>query len=112
MSATPAASATDASTYRAALVALYNAIGGPNWTDNTSWFSDAPIDEWYGVNTDDSGRVTELTLDVNELTGQIPPELGELENLTKLRLYGNDLNGDLPASLGNLSNLRKLYLCG
>ena len=31
---------------RAALVALYNATGGANWTDNTNWLSDEPLSEW------------------------------------------------------------------
>ena len=110
--ATPVASATDASTDRAALTALYNATGGATWTDNTNWLSDAPIGEWYGVNTDYSGRVTELNLDENGLTGQVPPELGDIENLTKLHLHKNNLTGVLPASLGDLSNLELLSLGG
>ena len=47
---------------RAALVALYNATGGPNWSRNDNWLSDAPIDEWFGVDTGSSGRVTVLDL--------------------------------------------------
>ena len=43
---------------RAALVALYNATGGANWTNNDGWLTNAPIGQWHGVTTDDSGRVT------------------------------------------------------
>ena len=33
-----------------ALVALYEAAGGPSWTDRTNWLSGEPcIDGWYGV---------------------------------------------------------------
>ena len=28
---------------RDALVALYNATGGPNWTNNSGWLTDAPF---------------------------------------------------------------------
>ena len=28
---------------RAALVAFYNATGGPNWANNTGWLTDAPL---------------------------------------------------------------------
>ena len=47
---------------RAALVALYNATDGPNWTNNHNWLSEAPIGEWYGVTTDDDGRVTDKAM--------------------------------------------------
>ena len=52
-----------------ALVALYNATGGENWKNSTNWLSDAPIDEWHGVVTDDSGRVVALSLHWNNLRG-------------------------------------------
>lgn len=52
----------DAETDRAALVALYNATGGDNWTNSDNWLSDAPIGEWYGVTTDNNGRVISLNL--------------------------------------------------
>ena len=110
--ATPAASTIDAGTDRGALVALYNATGGPNWTDNTNWLSEEPIGEWYGVVTDDGGSLAELNLAGNSLTGSIPSNLGNLENLTKLYLHKNNLAGILPASLGNLSNLEVLSLGG
>ena len=31
---------------RAVLVAFYDATGGPNWTDDTNWKTDAPLREW------------------------------------------------------------------
>ena len=71
---------------REALVALYNATGGPNWISNDNWLSDVPISEWEGVTTDGNGRVTELHLGENQLSGEIPPELGNLINLTELLL--------------------------
>ena len=46
---------------RAALVALYNATDGPNWVSNENWLTDAPLGEWYGVDTDASGRVLHFT---------------------------------------------------
>ena len=36
---------------RAALVALYEATDGPNWVSNEGWLTDAPLGEWYGVDT-------------------------------------------------------------
>ena len=104
--ATPVDSAED----RAALVELYNGTGGASWTNNTNWLSDRPIREWYGVSTDPDGRVSELFLSGNELTGEIPTELGNLSNLERLDLWENQLTGDIPTELGNLSNLERLWL--
>ena len=95
---------------REALVALYNATGGPNWKNNTNWLSDVPPGEWLGVTADDKGRVTELSLFQNELSGEIPAELGNLANLSALYLDENQLSGEIPAELGNPANLSALYL--
>ena len=95
---------------RAALVALYNATDGANWTDNTNWLSNETLSEWHGVTTDATGRVTVLSLSVNELSGRIPAELGNLANLQRLVFSSNALSGEIPAELGNLANLQTLYL--
>ena len=97
---------------RAALVALYNATDGPNWERNTYWLSDVPIGRWYGVGTDDSGRVVALDLPHNQLSGELPGELGNLTNLTFLQFIGNQLSGEIPEELGNLTNLRYMLLYG
>ena len=109
---TGAAFAGDAASDRAALVALYNATGGANWGRNRNWLSNAPIGAWHGVTTDSDGRVTHLHLDLNQLTGEIPAELGSLTNLTQLSLEGNQLTGEIPAELGSLTNLTQLSLEG
>ena len=95
---------------RAVLVALYEATDGPNWTKNDSWLTDAPLWEWAGVETDASGRVQRLDLRDNDLTGKIPPELGDLANLQYLSLSRNGLTGVIPPELGDLANLEWLSL--
>ena len=67
------------------------------------------IDRWSGSGVS-AGRVTELYLDNNQLTGAIPPELGSLINLQGLSLYGNQLTGPIPPELGSLINLQGLSL--
>ena len=63
---------------RAVLVALYEATNGDNWVNNTHWLSDKPLGEWHGVTTDENGRVTELWLRENGLSGELPASLGNL----------------------------------
>ena len=46
------------------------------------------------------------------MTGEIPPELGGLSNLTELSLDNNQLTGTIPKELGSLANLQELYLGG
>ena len=77
---------------RAALIAFYNATGGPNWKDNTNWCSDQPLDTWHGVITDSEGRVTEIGLNNNNLSGEAGNTLAPLTALTYLDLYSNNLS--------------------
>jgi len=87
-----------------ALVALYNSTGGDNWTDHTGWNVTNMPCSWYGVSCS-GGHVSQLSLSSNQLTGTIPPELGQLSNLTRLYLYSNQLCGKIPSELMNLTNL-------
>ena len=91
-----------------ALVALYKATTGAFWQDNTNWLT-GPVSTWLGV-TVTVDRVTSVSLSRNQLTGGIPPELGNLTNLTRLSLGINQLTGAIPAELGNLTNLTDLDL--
>ena len=105
---------------RAALAALYNATDGPNWVDAENWLTDAPLGEWYGVDTDGSGRVVALNLagktdpwpDVTPhgLEGPIPPEIGSLASLRRLSLAYNHLTGPIPPEIGSLGHLQWLDL--
>ena len=91
----------------AALVALYDSANGQDWNNNRFWMSEVPFRQWYGLNTDPDGRIVEMFLQVNELTGQLPVEIGSLSNLEYMDLQRNQLTGPIPAELGNLSNLQE-----
>ena len=99
-------------TEREILEIFYDATGGPNWTNNDNWLTDAPLRTWHGVRVNGQGRVGRLSLNSNNLTGSIPPELGSLANLTQLNLTRNAVTGEIPPALGNLSNLTFLALGG
>ncbi len=71
-----------------------------------NWGYDKSITAWDGVSVSDAPqRVTGLDLAYRSLAGGIPPELGNLSNLTRLILSGNELSGGIPPELGNLSQL-------
>ncbi len=94
-----------------ALMALYNATDGANWTDNTNWgVGDPCTNNWYGVGCNGSGEVVNLYLNNNNLVGNIPPEIGCFTALRQLRLNDNVLTGGIPSEIGDLSNLIQLYL--
>ncbi len=94
-------------TYCSALVDLYNATDGPNWTDHTNWLQTDDICTWFGVSCV-GGIPYYLLLGNNNLTGPLPVELGNLDSLRILQLYKNHLSGVLPASIGNLHILQQL----
>ena len=113
------AQVTVANLERPALVAFYEAADGSNWVNNENWLTDAPLGEWFGVDTDASGRVVRLDLGgrfqdgeyvTQGLRGVIAPELGALTHLTLLDLDGNDIGGSIPVEFANLANLRVLDL--
>ena len=91
------------------LMALYNATNGENWTNNTNWGSDKPCSEWNGCFFTD-GILHSISLNNNNLTGQIPSELGNLSYLEELDLGCNNLTGNIPSELGNLNKLERLHL--
>ena len=95
---------------RAALVAFYEATGGPNWDESDNWLSDRPVGEWHGVQVNDEKRVISLRLTSNNLVGAIPAAVGRLSEIEEIRLAFNRLSGTMPAELGSLPQLRVLRL--
>ena len=55
-------------------------------------------------------RVWIIQILFDDLSGSIPPELGDLDALVQLYLSFNSLTGSIPKELGNLTNLTTLSL--
>lgn len=92
---------------REALIALYKATNGDNWTNNTNWCSDKPISEWYGIikNPDKSLLIS---LNSNNLVGKLPNKMRNLQNLSSLIISDNNIEGNIPEWIGELTNLDML----
>jgi gliding motility-associated-like protein len=95
-----------------ALVALYNATGGPAWTNNTNWLQPGKkVSTWYGV-TLDVNVVLNVNLYNNNLVGTIPDAIGDLGSLVSLTLAENHLSGAIPTSIKKLTKLGFITLAG
>ena len=98
---------------REALMEIYHALGGDNWTNKTNWGSDKPLNEWYGIWTssyyDEDNKnvecVTHLSLNANNLVGELPAEaFSKLKSLEYLEIEGNAITGKLPECLNRLKD--------
>ena len=122
---------------RCALIDFYEATGGPNWKRNDNWLTDAPLNEWHGIDANSDGVVVSLYIQANNLVGRIPseiahltelewlyiggsngisesipPEIGSLPKLKYLSLSRNSLAGSIPPEIGSLTKLKGLSLSG
>ena len=93
-----------------AMIALYNSTNGKTWINNTGWMEGDPCnDMWQGLYCL-NGRVLQITLVYNNLTGFLPVELAEADMLQVIRFYSNRLTGSIPSQLLMMKNLQLLDL--
>ena len=97
-----------------ALVDLYISTNGNGWTDNGGWLVTSNFCSWYGVtcSTTPPQVVTSLWLTSNNLSGSIPPTVGNLTFLKHFSVGDNNLIGSIPTTLGSLTDLEHLNLGG
>jgi len=97
---------------RQALTDLYSATGGDNWINNSGWLNGDPSDSWFGVQVNSEGRVIRLNLPENNLVGELPSSIGNLNKLEFINIKQNGLTGEIPSEIGNWTNIHTLYLSG
>lgn len=88
------------------LINLYKDTNGDNWKKNNNWCSDAPIEQWYGVNTtqnEDGTTLVTLSLPNNNLIGSI--DLSDCIYIEWLSCEGNALSS---VNVSNCTNLKIL----
>lgn len=97
---------------RAALIELYEATDGDNWTKNTNWCSDLPLSEWYGISTyKEMNRLYEgdaiysIGLSYNNLCGTLPVSIGNIPGLEALSLISNKISGTVPKEYFKIPDL-------
>lgn len=96
------------------LISFYNSTGGPKWIRKGGWLKPA-IEQcsWEGVNCNDIGLVTSLSLPRYGLTGHLP-RIDGFRFLQKLDLSSNNQLGGTFDAIGaqNLTNLTFVALSG
>ena len=98
---------------RSDLMKLYDAMGGENWVNSRNWGTGLPLETWHGIDVDSAtGRVTEINLNRNDLSGEIPTEIQYFPQLRLLRLDHNELFGEVPSEIGLLTELRRMDIDG
>ncbi len=94
-----------------ALVALYNSTNGNNWNYDHNWLDEfLPVNYWFGIEVENN-RVVQINLPYNNLEGNIPAEIGNLDSLSILDVSSNSVYS-IPSSIGNLITLDTLALFG
>ena len=90
-----------------ALKALYRSTNGSKWNNNTGWLKGDPCGSpfWYGVYCRD-GRVLQINLVYNGLSGAIPAELAKASALQVFRGYSNLLQGKIPPEIFDMQSLQ------
>lgn len=98
---------------RYALAVFYFSNGGcsGDWIDNTNWMNKTMDHcEWYGVVCDLRGRVTELAMEGNYITGKLLMEMSQLQEMSTLDLSNNRMDGTVSIKALNISSLFSLRL--
>ena len=88
----------------AALEAIYRAFEGDTWEYKDNWLqgtTSVDFNTWYGIDTKD-GDVERILL--QNLSGILPPEIGDLISLKHLGFYDCQLNS-VPLEISKLVNL-------
>ncbi len=92
------------------LLDLYEDTGGDNWTNNTGWEggyngNDCDFCNWFGVTCNNSGEITEIALNNNNLNGTLPSTLTDMTSLKRLELGINNISGTVPNTWDNTPDL-------
>ena len=93
-----------------ALERFYTSTNGPQWAVNSGWMKGDPcMNSWRGVYCSDTGRVKQLSLTYNLISGPLPVDILRLDQLKILILNGNGITA-VPEGLFSHDSLEILDL--
>ena len=81
-------------------------VGLVFWSCEEEQNTTPPVDKWW----EDYLDYQYLDLGGSNLTGEFPPEIGNLTNLIELALYNNQLTGSIPSEIGTFTSMTMLKL--
>ncbi|KAM0027677.1 putative leucine-rich repeat-containing, plant-type, leucine-rich repeat domain superfamily [Helianthus debilis subsp. tardiflorus] len=92
------------------LFQIKNSLGNPYHL--ASWQTTLDCCKWYCVKCNKTtGRIIELTIFAGNISGQIPPEVGNLPYLQTLMFHKlTNLTGQIPSTITKLTHLTSLTL--
>jgi Leucine-rich repeat (LRR) protein len=95
------------------LLELFDYLSGPDWNQADNWLQEGTICTWFGITCfsegDNVGHIKKISLPENNLVGDVPSSIFNLEYLESLELNGNEITLSLEA-IGNAQSLTELYL--
>lgn len=94
---------------RSILESFYKALDGDKWEHKENWLSDKPLNEWYGITTDEEGKVVKIQLS-DTMTGKVPANLKHLKKLQSLHL--DCMAGGIRLEVNKYPSLKELGLHG
>ncbi len=94
---------------RSILESFYKALDGDKWEHKENWLSDKPLNEWYGITTDEKGKVVKIQLS-DTMMGKVPANLKHLRKLQSLHL--DCMAGGIRLEVNNYPSLKELGLHG
>jgi hypothetical protein len=116
-----------------ALMDIYEVTDGDNWVTNQGWGgSPSSMGDWYGIETDSSGRVVRVELEANNLVNsrvvgydrndfeilelipgrEFPESVRNLKRVEYFSVKGNQITGPVPEGFMHMTSLHTLMLSG
>lgn len=97
---------------REALIAIWRALNGENWTyeywQSGPWSEDNPIENWSGLEFTAQGTLKTLELGIQGI-GELPDVFDAFQDLKRLKIEAS-VSGAFPTSIGSLNNLEELII--